>query len=290
MRSNGTKTAPDPEPFVLMIAFPNAKINLGLNILERRSDGFHNIESLLIPLKLSDILEVIPSDDLKVSFTSTGLEIPSNGKPNLCQQAFQEIKKQFSIPGVSIHLHKNIPSGSGLGGGSADAAFTLKMIDRLFSLNLSVDELKNLAAKLGSDCPFFIENQPVLVTGRGEKLESFPVDLSGLHLMLVIPNIRVSTADAYAGVQPSRPEVPLREVLKQPLEKWKDLLKNDFENSVFHKYPLLARIKKELYQAGALYASMSGSGSSLFGLFRKKPDPTLRQSFPDAFFWMETMA
>lgn len=271
-----------------MIAFPNAKINLGLNILDRRPDGFHDIESLLFPIKLSDVLEVVPSEPDLASFTATGLDIPSDGKPNLCQQAFLLLKEKYSIPGVSIHLHKNIPSGSGLGGGSADAAFTLKLLNQLFSVGLTIAELKDLAAKLGSDCPFFIDNQPQLATGRGETLEPFPVNLSGLHLALIKPNIHVSTTEAYAGVTPALSEIPLREVLTQPMEKWKDILKNDFEESVFWKFPSLASIKFNLYQAGAVYASMSGSGSAIFGLFPKPPEKTLQESFPEAFIWVES--
>ena len=282
LRSDGTKTAHDPQPCPLMITFPNAKINLGLNILERRPDGFHNIESLLLPITLYDILEVIQAKNGQPSFTSSGLEIPSNGKPNLCQQAALLMKKKYGIPDVSIHLHKNIPMGAGLGGVSADAAFTLKLINQLFSLQISSNALKKLAEKLGSDCPFFIENKPILVSGRGEQLESFSIDLSGLSLFVVNPHIHVSTAKAYAGVKPVIPEIPLREALNQPLENWKYFLKNDFEVSIFKKHPILDQIKQEFYLAGALYASMSGSGSAMFGIFKETPSKNFLKSFPMA--------
>ncbi|MEE4177949.1 MAG: 4-(cytidine 5'-diphospho)-2-C-methyl-D-erythritol kinase [Bacteroides sp.] len=272
-----------------MIVFPNAKINLGLNILERRPDGFHNIESLLFPIKFTDVLEVIPAEPDFVPFASTGLKIPSNGKPNLCQQAYFLLKEKYSIPGVSIHLHKNIPSGSGLGGGSADAAFTLKLLNQLFSLGLTTVELKRLAAKLGSDCPVFIDNQSQFAAGRGDVLEPFKVNLSGFHLALIIPQVHVSTSEAYAGVKPDHPDTPLREVLGQPIERWKHLLKNDFEESVFRKFPSLASIKRDLYQFGAVYASMSGSGSAIFGLFEKTPGKRLQESFRDSHFWVEAL-
>ena len=270
-----------------MIDFPNAKINLGLNILERRIDGFHNIESLIIPIKHSDILEIIPTECGQDSFESTGITIPSNGKPNLCQQAQALLKEKYQLPSLSIHLHKIIPAGSGLGGGSSDGAFTLKLIDNILSLGLSNEALKQLAAELGSDCPFFIENKTTFVTERGEIMEPFSLNLSGLYLAIVIPRFHISTADAYAGVKPGIPSIPLREVLSSPIEKWKKILKNDFEEFSFRKFPLLAQIKKGLYRHGALYASMSGSGSAMFGLFENHPGIQIQKSFPEALVWIE---
>lgn len=270
-----------------MIAFPNAKINLGLHILSRRTDGFHNIESVLFPIRLSDALEVIEAHNRKFSITSSGLPIPSDGKPNLCERAFWLLHNEFQIPLVNLHLHKVIPAGSGLGGGSADAAYTLKMLNQAFSLNLNYSDLETLAAKLGSDCPFFIRNQPMLAMGRGEILEPVSLSLKGLHLLLIRPTVHISTAEAYAGVVPQNPRKALQEILAQPIESWKEELKNDFEKSLFAKHPLLGKIKKQLYDNGAVYAAMSGSGSSLFGLFEGKPDAGLMQAFHDSFVWHE---
>lgn len=270
-----------------MIAFPNAKINLGLHIMNRRNDGFHNIESVLFPTSLSDALEVFEAPDSKFSFTSSGVQIPSDGKPNLCEQAFWLMHNEFCIPKVHLHLHKVIPAGSGLGGGSADAAFTLKMLNQAFSLKLNHSDLETMAAKLGSDCPFFIRNEPMLASGRGEILEPVSLSLKGLHLLLIRPPLHISTAEAYAGVMPQKPKKPAPEILAQPIESWKEELKNDFEKSLFLKYPLLRKIKMKLYENGALYAAMSGSGSALFGLFESKPDAGLIEAFHDSFVWHE---
>lgn len=270
-----------------MIAFPNAKINLGLNIIRRRPDGFHDIETAMIPLKLSDALEIIIAPDQKLSFTSSGLEIPFDGKSNLCQRAFEVLEKTFKITAAHTHLHKIIPPGSGLGGGSADAAFTLKLLNQVHNLGLDSSRLKDLAANLGSDCPFFIENKPMLATGRGELLEPISLSLKGYHLFLVRPDVHVSTAQAYSMVKPGKPEKSIREIILRSVDTWKDDLKNDFEEAVFQKHPQLAEVKQKLYSKGALYASMSGSGSALFGLFKNRPDPKLFHSFPGSFIWHE---
>jgi 4-diphosphocytidyl-2-C-methyl-D-erythritol kinase len=270
-----------------MIAFPNAKINLGLNIIRRRPDGFHDIETAMIPLKLSDALEVIIAPDKKPSFTSSGLEIPPDGKSNLCQRAFEVLENEFNIQTVHTHLHKIIPAGSGLGGGSTDAAFTLKLLNQIHNLGLNPSKLKDLAATLGSDCPFFIENKPMLASGRGELLEPVSLSLKGLHLLLVRPDVHVSTAQAYSMVKPRKPQKSIGEIISRPVDTWKGDLKNDFEESVFKNYPQLAEVKKILYSHGALYASMSGSGSAIFGLFNYSPDPKLFQSFPGSFIWHE---
>ncbi len=270
-----------------MIAFPNAKINLGLQILSRRTDGFHNIESVLIPISLSDALEVIEAPNGEFSFTSSGLPIPSDGKPNLCERAFWLLHNEFRIPQVNLHLYKVIPAGSGLGGGSADAAYTLKMLNQVFSLDLNHSDLETLAAKLGSDCPFFIRNQPMLARGSGEILDPVSLSLKGLHLLLIRPQVHISTAEAFAGVVPQNPRKALHEILAQPIESWKEELKNDFEKSLFAKHPLLGKIKNQLYDNGALYSAMSGSGSALFGLFENKPDAGLMQAFHDSFVWHE---
>jgi len=272
-----------------MIAFPNAKINLGLHILSRRTDGFHNIESVLFPISLSDALEVLEAPDRKFSFTSSGLQIPSDGKPNLCERAFWLLHNEFRIPEVTLHLHKVIPAGSGLGGGSADAAFTLKMLNQAFSLKLDHSGLETMAAKLGSDCPFFIRNEPMLASGRGEILKPVSLSLKGLHLLLIRPQVHISTAQAYTGVVPQGPRKALHEIVAQPIESWKEELKNDFEKSLFLKYPLLGKIKIKLYENGALYAAMSGSGSTLFGLFESKPEEGLIETFHDSFVWHEEL-
>lgn len=270
-----------------MIAFPNAKINLGLNIIRRRPDGFHDIETAMIPLKLSDALEVIIAPDKKTSFTSSGLEIPSDGKSNLCQRAFEVLEKSFNFQAVHTHLHKIIPAGSGLGGGSADAAFTLKLLNQVHNLGLNPSQLMDFAATLGSDCPFFIENKPMLASGRGELLEPISLSLKGLHLLLVRPDVHVSTAQAYSMVKPRKTEKSIREIILRPVNTWKDDLKNDFEEAVFQKHPQLAEVKQRLYSEGAIYASMSGSGSALFGLFKNRPYPELFHSFPGSFIWHE---
>ncbi len=272
-----------------MIAFPNAKINLGLHILNRRTDGFHNIESVLFPIGLSDRLELIEAPDGKYAFSSSGIQIPSDGKPNLCEQAFWLMHQEFRIPQVHLHLHKVVPAGSGLGGGSADAAFTLKMLNEKFSLGLNSSDLELLAAQLGSDCPFFIRNEPMLATGRGEILQPISLSLKGLHLLLIRPRLHISTAKAYAGVKPAQPASSVAEILAQPLHTWKNELKNDFEESLFSKHPLLGKIKTKLYSQGAIYAAMSGSGSAIFGLFEKKPAENLKQAFHDSFIWHEEL-
>lgn len=251
-----------------MISFPNAKINLGLSILSRRDDGYHNIESCFYPIPYQDILEFIPSK--KFHFQSSGLTIDGIVNNNLVVKAYKIMQRDFQLEPVAIHLHKIIPMGAGLGGGSADAAFMLNMMDEYFQLMLGDEYLEVLALELGSDCPFFIKNKPVLARGRGEEFESIKIDLSGKQLVLVTPNIHVSTAQAYALSIPAKPQKPIAEILKQPIKSWKDELVNDFEISVFDKFPELAHIKQLLYDAGAIYASMSGSGATVYGLFEKE--------------------
>ncbi|PZX59589.1 4-diphosphocytidyl-2-C-methyl-D-erythritol kinase [Algoriphagus ratkowskyi] len=253
-----------------MISFPNAKINLGLHITAKRKNGFHTIESCMVPIPLLDGLEMIVSTK-KTSFESTGLEIPGNAKDNLIFKAYQLLKKDFpSLPEVSIHLHKNIPMGAGLGGGSADAAFALNLMNNLFDLILDDFFLEEYAAELGSDCPFFIENTPKIARGRGEILEPVILDLTGTYLVLINPGIHIGTKEAYAGVTPAAPKVKLEDVLADR-NRWKNELVNDFEASIFPNHPEIAAIKERLYDHGAYYAAMSGSGSSVFGLFEDKP-------------------
>lgn len=254
-----------------MISFPNAKINLGLHITSKRKDGYHEIESCMIPIPLFDALEVI-IDNKKTTFESSGLNIPGETKDNLILKAYQLFKKDFpNLPHLNIHLHKNIPMGAGLGGGSADAAFALNLMNNLFDLILDDFFLEEYAAQIGSDCAFFIENKPKIARGRGELLEPVNLDLSGTHLVLINPGIHIGTKEAYAGVTPTVPSVKLEEVLADK-NRWKDELVNDFEASIFPNHPEIAAIKNKLYESGAYYAAMSGSGSSVFGLFKEKPE------------------
>lgn len=265
-----------------MISFPNAKINLGLHITEKRKDGYHEIETCMIPIPLFDGLEMIL--DKTPTWNSTGLDIPGDSKDNLILKAEKLLRKDFpSLPNLNIHLHKNIPMGAGLGGGSADGAFALKLMNNLFDLHLDDFFLEEYAAQLGSDCPFFIENTPKIARGRGEILEPIDLSLQGFYLVLVNPGIHVGTKEAYAGVTPTLPKVQLEKILQNP-SRWKADLVNDFETSIFKIQPEIAEIKSQMYQAGAFYAAMSGSGSSVFGLFDKQPS---NLEFSDRYFKFE---
>ena len=257
-----------------MISYPNAKINLGLNILRKREDGFHDIESVFYPVPWNDILEVVPQKTGKgsVSFSSSGIEIPSNGGANLCEQVYNLMHEKYDLPSVKIHLHKQVPIGAGLGGGSADGAFTAVMLNDLFDLGMSDDEMQALVSRVGSDCPFFVRNQPAYVTGRGELLEPLNLDLSGCWIVLVNPGIHIGTAEAYAGIKPSNSKTSLKELLGSEVAEWNNIVKNDFEDSIFPFHSSIKQIKESLYESGADYASMTGSGSTVFGLFESKPE------------------
>lgn len=261
-----------------MVSFPNAKINIGLNIIEKRPDGFHNIESIFYPIQCCDVLEILPSKTTK--FKSSGLEIPGSTDGNLCLKAYNFLKAEFDIPPVDIHLLKAIPIGAGMGGGSADGAFTFKLLNEINKLNLSNQQLENYAKKLGSDCAFFIENKPKYCFGKGDEFEEIELDLSGKYLVLMNPNIHISTAEAYAGIIPQKPEKNIRQLVKKPIAEWKNLIENNFENSLFPKYPILPKIKQKLYNLGAEYASMTGSGSTIYGIFEAEID---LENFND--FW-----
>lgn len=264
-----------------MLVFPNAKINLGLQITEKLSNGYHAINTCFYPIPLKDALEFVPAKQ-KTIFSASGSSIPSDGKDNLVLRAYKLLKKDFQLPEIDIHLHKHIPIGAGLGGGSADAAFMLKALNEHFQLFLDDSFLETYAEQLGSDCPFFISNRPAYATGTGTELEYFDIDLSGLHLILIHPGIHVSTQQAYAGVSPKPAETDLKKLLStKNFEAWQSELVNDFEKSVFKVHPLLAEIKNDLYSHGAAYASMSGSGSSIFGLFESQPSdiPHLKNKF-----------
>ncbi len=270
-----------------MITFPNAKINLGLNVLRRRDDGFHDIESLFYPIPLCDILEIIEKpvkSDLPI-FTNTGLSVDSPAEKNLCVKAYHLLNADFKLPEIVIHLHKIIPFGAGLGGGSADAAFTITLLNKLFSLSLSSEMMRNYAAQLGSDCAFFIHNKPVFAEGRGEILNPIDLDLTGYYILLVKPNNNVSTAEAYKGVRPRIPKQRLTKSIHLPIEDWKKSIINDFEEHIFKKQTQLKSIKEKLYQSGAIYAAMSGSGSTIYGLF--KNDPLVADAeFNNCFTWI----
>lgn len=254
-----------------MIAFPNCKINIGLNIINKRDDGFHNLESIFYPVVLCDILEITENKNNKpTQIINTGLVIDCPLEKNLCYKAYQLLKKDFDLPEVTIHLHKIIPFGAGLGGGSSDAAFTITNLNSLFKLKLSNEKMREYAAILGSDCAFFIENKAAIATGRGEILHPIELDLSQYSIVLIKPNIHISTAEAYGGVKPSTPNYNLQSAINQPITEWKKSIKNDFEKHLFEKHPELSTIKEKLYKSGALYAAMSGSGSTVYGIFEKK--------------------
>lgn len=260
-----------------MVVFPNAKINLGLHIVSKRADGYHNLETCFIPIPLRDILEIIEGSGGTFQFSTSGLAIPGKDQDNLCVRAYQLLKADFDLPPIQMHLHKIIPMGGGLGGGSSDASFALRSLNELFKLSLDNHQLEKYASQLGSDCPFFIRNHLVLATGTGNQFRELSTDISGNHIALIFPNVAVTTAKAYAQVIPrevrSEKQITLAEILETVDPKqWKEKLVNDFESSVFAQYPSLQKIKNKLYEVGAFYASMSGSGSTLYGLFDHIPD------------------
>jgi 4-diphosphocytidyl-2-C-methyl-D-erythritol kinase len=251
-----------------MVSFPNCKINLGLKILRRREDGFHDLETVFYPLPLRDVLEAVPSPELQL--TTTGRLIPDDPGANLTVRAWHLLRQDFpELPFVHVYLHKRIPIGGGLGGGSADGAFMLDLLNREFRLGLDTGRLARYAAQLGSDCPFFLLNQPCLGQGRGERLEPLALDLSGWSFLLVDPGIHIRTAGAFSRCRPDDSGPSLRSVISQPITQWRDTLVNDFEVPLFGEYPVLRQIKQSLYDRGAVYAAMTGSGSCLFGIFEK---------------------
>ncbi|ULQ53753.1 4-(cytidine 5'-diphospho)-2-C-methyl-D-erythritol kinase [Flavihumibacter fluvii] len=253
-----------------MIVFPNAKINLGLQVSAKRPDGFHNIASILYPIACSDVLEAVRSDHF--SFSSSGLPIDASAENNLCYKAYFLLQKEFDLPPVSIHLHKIIPMGAGLGGGSGDGAFTLMLMNQLFQLRLNDEALRRYALDLGSDCPFFILNKPAYATGRGEILEPLEIPaLKGKKILLVNPGLHISTGWAFGQLAPQKEHRKLPELILEPLNEWKGKLQNDFEPVVFKSYPQLREIQETLYNSGAIFAGMTGTGSTLFGIFDQLP-------------------
>ncbi|MDD5571882.1 MAG: 4-(cytidine 5'-diphospho)-2-C-methyl-D-erythritol kinase [Bacteroidales bacterium] len=272
-----------------MLAFPSAKINIGLNVVEKRNDGFHNIESIFYPIDLTDVLEVIEDKKNKltknkIKFTSSGFECGE--KNNLCIRAYSLIDRDFNLPPVRMHLHKNIPVGAGLGGGSSDAAFTIKLLNEIFGLNLTVKKMQNYASKLGSDCAFFIENKPAFCFERGDRFEEIRLDLSKYFLVLINPGIHINTAEAYRNIKPAKPKKQIKELIKLPLLKWEKYVFNDFEKNIFSKYPQIKKIKENFYKQGAIYSSMTGSGSSVYGIFNKE---TKIKNLPErCFIWYQS--
>lgn len=266
-----------------MVTFPNAKINLGLDVVEKRPDGYHNLETVFYPIPLHDILEITRSDD-GFSFTMYNAEFEGTDNDNLVVKAYNLLAEDFEMPEVKISLYKNIPTGAGMGGGSADAAYALKMLNDIAGLRLNDEQLEEYAVRLGADCAFFIKNRPAYATGIGNILTPVDCNLSGYYLVVIKPDIHVSTKEAYAFVNPKYSEKPLSDIIKLPVEEWKPLMKNDFEKSVFAKFPSIKNIKDSLYGLGALYASMSGSGSAFFGIFKEECCiEKLKREYPDMF-------
>ena len=267
--------------YVHMICFPNAKINLGLNIVSKRPDGYHNLETVFYPIDLKDALEIRPcSMDQPYRFHQLGIPISGDPDKNLVIKAYNLFAELINIPPIEIRLLKTIPFGAGLGGGSSDAAFMLSLLNKTFLSDFSIDELAAMATKIGADCPFFLYNKPAFATGIGDELEIIELDLDSYYFVLVKPDFSVPTKDAYSMITPSKPDISLKEIVKRPISEWKTLMKNDFEIPVFKKYPEIQKIKQQLYDYGALYTSMSGSGSSVYAFFK---DP-VKVSFPNNYF------
>ena len=271
-----------------MILYPPAKINIGLSIVGKRPDGFHNIETVFYPIPLCDILmvETVKADAAqKIGFSCDGIELPDNDpNSNLCCKAYHLLDADHNLPPVNIRLHKVIPVGAGLGGGSSDAAYTLQALNHLFQLNLSVGELTRYASCLGSDCAFFLHGKPAFGSGKGDILEPANLSLAGYHILLVKPPVFVSTADAYSSATPKEVQRHLPDLLQAPVSEWRHTVFNDFETSVFKKFPETGRIKERLYREGAVFAAMSGSGSTVYGIFNEKPD-RIAKMFGDWFVW-----
>jgi 4-diphosphocytidyl-2-C-methyl-D-erythritol kinase len=268
--------------YLTLVTFPNCKINLGLNITGKRADGFHDLETVFYPIAIKDVLEIVQQQHATkdVEFITSGLQIDADTADNLCVKAYHLLKNDFTrLPPVKMHLHKAIPMGAGLGGGSADGAFTLKLLNEKFQLGLTIQQLINYALQLGSDCPFFILNQPCFAGGRGEKLQPVSPDLSGYRFLVVNPGVHINTGWAFSQVRPKQPVKSIKAVIGQPVDRWKAQLVNDFEEPVFQSYPEIKAIKENLYTQGAVFASMTGSGSTVFGIFEKHQDlrPLIQQ-------------
>ncbi|WP_375416431.1 4-(cytidine 5'-diphospho)-2-C-methyl-D-erythritol kinase [uncultured Hymenobacter sp.] len=270
-----------------MLTFPNAKLNLGLYVTARRPDGFHNLESVFVPLPWTDALEILPTPpgQTEAPLTLTGRPIPGAPETNLCLRAYALLRTDFNLPPVQMHLHKVVPIGAGLGGGSSDAAFALSALNKLFALNLPSDKLLAYARRLGADCAFFLENRPVLALEKGDVFEPIALNLAGTAAVVIYPNLHISTAEAYAAITPRPPRHALRAALARPIETWRQTVTNDFEEALTPHHPVLAEVKSALYAAGAAYASLSGSGSAVYGLWpgrEEAPDVAAR---PEWLVW-----
>ncbi|MEJ7691744.1 4-(cytidine 5'-diphospho)-2-C-methyl-D-erythritol kinase [Daejeonella sp.] len=248
-----------------MIAFPNAKINIGLNIVKRRDDGYHDLETVFYPVMIKDVLEIVEAREL--SFSSSGLAVPGRPEDNICVKAFGLLSRDMKLPQVKIHLHKNIPIGAGLGGGSSDASFFISLMNDKFGLGLSRERMEEYASQLGADCAFFIQNEPVFAFEKGDRFENLQLDLSKFFIVLVMPDIHVPTSAAFKDIVPSPPVKSLKDLIKSDITTWKDSITNDFEPGIIRQYPEIGLIKESLYGSGAIYASLSGSGASVYGIF-----------------------
>ena len=272
-----------------MVLFPNAKINLGLNILRKREDGYHELETVFYPIGLKDGLEFIENKHNKINFTSSGHLLNIDPEDNIVVKAYRFLAADHPLPGLDIHLHKVIPFGAGLGGGSSDAAFLLKGLNDFFELGLTIDQLKKYAVRLGADCSFFLENRPAFASGIGERLNAIDLSLRGYYLVLIKPPFGVGTKEAYSNIIPAIPEIRLSEAILQYPEKWQESVFNDFEPSVFKLFPKISELKSKLLDLGAVYAAMSGSGSSVFGLFKNEPHFMKDEIGMDCYVWKELL-
>ncbi len=268
-----------------MISFPNAKINLGLNIVSKREDGYHNLETVFYPLMIRDALEIIISENKQDSFIESGIKTGVSADSNLVMKALKLMRNSYEIPPLQVFLLKKIPFGAGIGGGSADAAFMLRLLNDKFELGVSDEELAGLARQLGADCPFFIYNKPLFASGIGEVFDEVELSLDNFYFVLVKPDIHVSTKDAFALVKPQQPDISLKDIIKMPVARWKNIMENDFEKSIFSKFPEVEKVKEKLYDLGTVYASMSGSGSSVYGIFDKKTD--IKHHFDNCYIWQQ---
>ncbi len=269
-----------------MVSFPNCKINLGLHITGKRTDGFHNLETVFYPIDIKDAIEIIPTtSDKDILFTSSGKIVTVKEEDNLCVKAYKILKKDYpQIDNVKMHLHKNIPMGAGLGGGSANASAVLVLLNDLFALNITTEKLIEYALQLGSDCPFFILNKPSFASSRGEVLQPAQIDISAYKIMIVNPGIHVNTGNAFAALNPSDFSTAgqLENIVTRNIHSWKEGLKNDFEKSVFKQYPQIEKIKNTMYANGAIYSAMSGTGSTVFGIFENEKSDVI--NFPANYF------
>lgn len=254
-----------------MVAFPPVKINLGLNIIAKRADNFHAIESVFYPVEWNDLLEALTTENQGFKLNLTGIPVPGETSKNLIFKAYEILKKHHSLPGFEFHLHKILPMGAGLGGGSSDGAMALMLMNEVAQLGISAEKMHEYALQLGSDCPFFLQKKPMFVTGRGEILSEIKVDLAGWYIVIVMPRVSISTAEAYSWILPSAPKKSIREIITSSPEQWKEELKNDFEIHAIQRHPCIGEIKNKFYQMGATYSSMSGSGAAVYGIFKDKP-------------------